>query len=1219
MQGLVGDAPEAADGLLTIAPASPGHMPDGAEPDAPPHIADRYIVVDKLGEGGMGVVYSARDRLTGQHVAIKRVRIAAPARPGKDAMPTALAETRSARTTAPGGSLEGSRPALMALAREFRTLASIRHPHIISVLDYGFGPSREPYFTMELLADARPLQTACEGLPVVQQVRLILQVLEALTYVHRRGVLHRDLKPANVLVLGDGADARVKVLDFGIACVREPVASEALAGTIAYMAPELFWGSPASEATDLWAVAVMAHEILLGAHPFSDRDADESTAPIADTPPAPALARHNGELASVLQRALTRSPLRRQTDLSAFARELARAVGLPPPAESAESRDSFLSAAAFVARRSELATLRQALGEAIGGRGSLWLVGGESGIGKSRLLDELRTIALVGGNRVVRGQAISAGGAAYQVWQGALRPLCLEADLDDLAASVLLTAVPDLAALLRRPIPEPPAIDPHAAETRFIVAVEQLLRRQSAPLVLLLEDLHWAEPASILVLQRLARALPHLPILVVASYRDDERQTLPSELPTASRLSLRRLSTDEVALLSGAMLGDAGKSPALVALLERETEGNAFFVVEVLRALAEEAGTLDRVGEHGLPAQVTAGGVQAVLARRLDRAPARARPLLTAAAVLGRELDLRVLAELTPATRRELEEDLAACAANSVLEVHQDGLRFAHDKLRSELLRRLPADERAAWHGRVALALERVHDGELGPHVAALAHHWQHADDPRREAPYRIQAGERASRGGAVGEAIVQLERARLLVDRPGAAPADRTRILGLLVRTYHAADRPEEAFALLEHMLADIGHATPPTRLGLLANIGRRLGARALHRLWPATRPAEHDPGRLATISEIGASVLAIAEGAGIVRSPTQLTSAALDFLVMAERARDPILLIPAYLGLWFMFSLSPAPRLGAGYWRRAQALLADLPPDRDDVRAYADVVHAAVHIHRGEWDAALARLDDELGHRRRMGDWRAEVLTLTQGHFTELLRGEMAGALQFLDQLEQLERRLAAARPFWGARCLRAQLDLRSGDLEHAAAALAEADAQLTTGRDQGFAVIVDGLGAVCALRQGDRPLARRRADAALARLLASPPIHYGLLEIPPAVLEVYGELWAASDDPHERATLAAQTERCLAALRRFAINVVIVRPRALLCHGRWAELRGHPRRAAWYFTKALARADELHMPFEQALAHAALARLAPATEHARLATDLFTQLGARWHLEP
>ena len=134
-----------------------------AEEANPRRIDDRYVVLEQLGEGGIGVVYCARDRLTGQRVAIKRVHVTAPARVVARSSPMALVDASVSDAAAQTGAPDSASPLLFALAREFRTLASIRHPHIISVLDYGFGPTREPFFTMELLEDAKPLLIAGQG------------------------------------------------------------------------------------------------------------------------------------------------------------------------------------------------------------------------------------------------------------------------------------------------------------------------------------------------------------------------------------------------------------------------------------------------------------------------------------------------------------------------------------------------------------------------------------------------------------------------------------------------------------------------------------------------------------------------------------------------------------------------------------------------------------------------------------------------------------------------------------------------------------------------------------------------------------------------------------------------------------------------------------------------------------------------------------------------
>ena len=163
-------------------------------------IGGRYVLEQKLGEGGMGAVYRATDRLTQETVALKQVSI-----PGEKLQFAAQASN---------GKSDSFR---LALAQEFKTLASLRHPHIISVLDYGFDNARQPYLTMELLENAPTLIEAGRDRPLSYQIELLVQLLQALAYLHRRGIIHRDLKPDNVLVI----DGQVKVLDFGLAVARE--------------------------------------------------------------------------------------------------------------------------------------------------------------------------------------------------------------------------------------------------------------------------------------------------------------------------------------------------------------------------------------------------------------------------------------------------------------------------------------------------------------------------------------------------------------------------------------------------------------------------------------------------------------------------------------------------------------------------------------------------------------------------------------------------------------------------------------------------------------------------------------------------------------------------------------------------------------------------------------------------------------------------------------
>src|SRR5262249_15985627 len=149
----------------------------------------------------------------------------------------------------------------LALAQEFRLLASLRHPNIISVLDYGFDDIGNPYFTMELLENARTVLDVGRSQNLEMQVSLLVQVLQALAYLHRRVIIHHDLNRANVLISGE----RVKVLDFGLSVTSDRATESGIAGgTLPYMAPEILTNTPVSEATDLYGFGVIAYELFCG-------------------------------------------------------------------------------------------------------------------------------------------------------------------------------------------------------------------------------------------------------------------------------------------------------------------------------------------------------------------------------------------------------------------------------------------------------------------------------------------------------------------------------------------------------------------------------------------------------------------------------------------------------------------------------------------------------------------------------------------------------------------------------------------------------------------------------------------------------------------------------------------------------------------------------------------------------------------------------------------
>jgi serine/threonine protein kinase/tetratricopeptide (TPR) repeat protein len=788
-----------------------------------------YSIHEVLGEGGMSVVYRATNRLTGHAVALKRIR--SGGRSGDD---TAATKPMSRPFQLPTGFgyrvlpeaiIQSSVDLRMLITREFETLATLHHPNIIGVQDYGFDSDQAPYFTMELLDRPRTILDAAHDGPIEAKVGLLRQLLDALAYVHRRHVLHRDLKPSNVLSVA----GHIKMLDFGIATTRD--GGSLVAGTVEYMAPEILLGEAATPASDLYSVGVLAYQLFTGHFPYDTstltrflqgvlRERSERTLPdgivelvrgmrpsgdeadrvprsLHEPLPLDELRDVPENIAAVVRQLLTPTVAERYQSANDVIHDLSRAVGNTRSSQTYETREAYLQAAEFVGRSHELETLNQALEEALGQRGGTWLVGGESGVGKSRLLEELRVHALVADALVLRGQAVTEISCQYHAWTNVLRPLCLLGELDDAEAGALKDVVTDLEALLGRAVPDLPAVSPQATQARLFRAIETIVGRLPL-LVVVLEDLQWAGSDSISLLAHLTRAAARLPLVIFASYRDDERPDLPDVVPGAARLKLERLPPPDIARLSASMLGRSGARPELVEYLRRETEGNLFFLVEVVRALAEDAGQLDDIGLAPLPETVVTGGMETFIQRRIDRVPDAGRSLLRLAAAAGRQLDLALLAHA--ARTAHLQAWLRSCADAAVLEVHDGAWRFAHDKLRERVLSQLAPEEARALHGRIGEALEELYpDRSLKD--AERAHHFRRAERFDKALEYFWRAGGTAARLFLLAEARACFAGALEALSRLPATSANARRKVDTLVQLASVswwAARPDQ---LLSYM----------------------------------------------------------------------------------------------------------------------------------------------------------------------------------------------------------------------------------------------------------------------------------------------------------------------------------------------------------------------------------------------------------------------------------
>ncbi len=681
-----------------------------------------------------------------------------------------------------------------------------------------------------------------------------------------------------------------------------------------------------------------------------------------------------------------------------------------------------MTSGGLVGRERELAELEAALAAAEAGRGQVVLLAGEAGIGKTTLASAFAASATARGARLAWGRAWEAGGApAFWPWVEVLRELC--ADVDDQASAavgpslaVIGEMAPELVAHLPA-LPRPPEMAPAQARFRLFDAVATLLRysARAAPLLVVLDDLHAADAATLSLLLFAARQVARSRVLLLGTVRDVEARLSPElagELARIVRegryLHLPRLGPDEVA----AWLAAAGDGRGLADTLHRRTEGNPLFLVETYRLLRADP----QGGLAALP-----DGVREVIAARLRVLPDDCRRLLDAAAVLGRAVDLHLLAAMTGNSVDAVRAGLAeAVRAEVVTAPAGDRSSFTHILMCDVLCGETAEDRRAALHRDAARALTERDASDPAAPLTDLVHHL-FAGGAADAIEWARRAAQRAGTRLAFEEAVGFLERA--VAALPAGDSAARAELL------------LELAAARIRAGMGAGGRAAARSA----ADIARRLAepellARAALSYGDVFVFALVDPVLVALLEE---SLAALPEGDSQLRARLLARLAAAmqpadDPGLPMAIARDAIAMAERVAG--------PADRL-AVLQAASSALLYFAPP--------AETMRL---------DRQLVELAGALGDRARVHRGQVRLV------FDHLEQNDAAGADAALAAAEEIARALDHPAYLWQVPLLRAMRAIMSGRFgeaeELAGRARALADRVEDPNRDMAFAVHRIGL---------------------------------------------------------------------------------------------------------------------------------------------------------------
>ena len=737
----------------------------------------RFQVLARLGAGGMGVVYDVFDRDRKTRVALKTLR-----------------------------TLGGEQ--LMRFKNEFRALADLHHVNLVSLGELIHHEGLW-FFTMELV-DGWDLLSHVRPSGKLDSARLrttFMQLAEGLTALHAAGKVHRDIKPSNVRVTHKG---RVVLLDLGLVTdahhdgmVR--TSSDQVVGTATYMAPEQAQSKPVTAAADWYAAGVVLYEALTGEPPFLGAPLEVLMRKQSETPrpPAQVSADVPADLEALCLRLLAVDPAARPSGLDVLA---ALDIGARPIAiRAATSSQPIQVAPPFVGRAGELGALDDAFATTRDGRSVAVIVRGESGVGKSSLVRRFAEQVSARGAVVLAGRCYERESVPYKALDGvidALTNFMVRIDRAEAAALLpaqtahLATAFPVLLrveAVARAPRPASEVRDPLQLRARVFAAVRELLARLAdrRPLVVIIDDLQWADADSLALLAEIMRPPDAPSLLCVAIVRTDgglDLDALARELGDDVRpLPVGGLKPAEARELVELLAADAGEplSADAVSAIGSEAAGHPLFIDEMVRhALGQRERPRLRLDE--------------ALWARLERLPDDQRRIVALATTAGAPLWLETAARAAGIEElSRLSEHVQALRAQRLVRTsgqkRRDTVEPYHDRVREAMSAHLSDDERRDLHDRLARALEW--SGQFDPETASA--HWEGAGHADKAARYAAIAAARASQALAFDRAS-ELYRRSLALRTPEGAEGRSLRVK-LAEALAQAGRGPEAAAAFLE------------------------------------------------------------------------------------------------------------------------------------------------------------------------------------------------------------------------------------------------------------------------------------------------------------------------------------------------------------------------------------------------------------------------------------
>ena len=793
-------------------------------------LSSRYYLDSVIGEGASGIVYKGLDLITKGSIAVKVL---------KD-----------------GDSLNRVEN-VIRLKREATAVSRLDHSGIIKIFDVGVSDDVH-YLVMEHI-EGQSLSSFIDKndiLPIETTLTIVRRIAETLAYVHNVGIIHRDIKPNNVILTKitspSGQTIIPKIGDFGLSKFIGHSRKEQreISGTYCYMSPEQagLIRCPVDSRTDLYSLGILLYRLLTGRLPFQGQDVLELfNQMISLVPQAPS--RLNPLVTEicdmVIARLIEKDPEKRYQTAEGLSHDL-QLIQAGKPVEKLSCDDParrILFRTRHIGREKQLDVLRRAFRNASRGAGSVCLISGEAGSGKSRLCDEFATWVVQQNALCLNAVCLNYDNQSpYQVFSDLLIQYMSQIELMPDAfrreyyrklrssAGELVGLLGKLNPLLTNTLGDLPDIvplEPEKEEKRFVSVCANVflgLGDAARPAVLFLDDLQWTDQGSMEILFDMWLHCATTPLLIVGCYREKEiNQDNPlirccsrarfTDLPFTELRLAPFIQSDVAELLNALMRTTAPWTSELAAFVAQKSTGNPLYALEIVRQLVNKGVLAWRSGrwcfDRGLLGKINIPDAMVeVVISRTSSIDDRLAELLSLCALIGKRFSVDFLLSLPDIGSNENIITLLEIAVEHEFIEWDHNRRgflvFIHDRIREAFAARLSPEQRGRLHGSIGTALEKKLGAPEKETLFLLVHHFSHSGDWRRCLRYSLEAARIARETHAITLAIHYYELSKRLIEEHGSREDPEWKIAAEgLIELYPVTANIEKANSLTQDLFA--------------------------------------------------------------------------------------------------------------------------------------------------------------------------------------------------------------------------------------------------------------------------------------------------------------------------------------------------------------------------------------------------------------------------------